>query len=72
MEEANEEWHSCCSNRTTDSHLMKYMTQLSVSFIILGFSIAQIARDVDNKEVYFSMISCIIGIYVPAPTHKKT
>ena len=67
----NEQWKSCCSERSTDSHLLKYITQLTVSFIILGFSVAQIARDVPNKEVYFSMISCIIGIYVPSPSHKK-
>lgn len=71
MEEKNEEWHSCCTRRTTDSNLMKYVTQLSVSFIVLGFSLVQIIRDVPNKDVYFAFISCIVGIYVPAPTHRK-
>jgi len=71
LEDQNEKWQSCCFNRTTDSHLMKYMTQLTVSIAILTFSMTQIIRDVPSKEVYFSMISCIIGIYIPAPSHKR-
>lgn len=67
----NEQWRSCCSSRTTDSHLMKYMTQISVSSVILIFSIVQIARGDDKLEMYFSLISFIMGVYLPAPTHKK-
>jgi hypothetical protein len=67
----NEKWQSCCSNRTTDSHLLKYVTQLGVSLTVLGFSMTQIIRDVGNKEIYFSLISFVVGVYLPSPSHKK-
>lgn len=70
METPNEEWEGCCSK--SDSHFVKYMAQLFISLTVLFFCIAMIIiKDGDKCDIYFSLISGIIGIYSPQPQIKK-
>lgn len=70
MEEPNEQWSGCCSK--TDSHFLKYLVQVIISLIILIFSIIMIViRNGGNCEVYFSIISAILGIFSPSPSMTK-
>ena len=62
------EWVVCCSN--SSSHFIKYLVQVIVSMTILGFAIAMIASGRDDA-VYWSLITLIVGVFVPSPTLAK-
>lgn len=62
------EWVVCCSN--SSSHAIKYLVQVIVSMTILGFAIAMIASGHDDA-VYWSLITLIVGVFVPSPTLAK-
>jgi len=69
MEEPNEQWAGCCSQ--TSSHFLKYIVQVIISAIILIFSIIMIViRNGEKCEVYFSIISAILGSS-PSPSMTK-
>ena len=66
----DEQWSGCCSK--TNSHFLKYIVQVIISIIILLFSIVMIViKDGIGCEVYFSIISAIMGIYSPSPSMNK-
>lgn len=66
----DEQWSGCCSK--TNSHFLKYIIQVIISIIILLFSIVMIViKDGIGCEVYFSIISAIMGIYSPSPSMNK-
>jgi len=63
----NKEWRLCCSH--SSKSFIKYIVMVIISIIVLLFSIFMI---IDNPEkdnsIYFSLISSILSLYVPAPT----
>jgi len=66
----NEEWGGCCSK--SDSHFVKYMAQLGISFTVLALCITMIIINRGERcEVYFSLISGIVGLYSPQPQIKR-
>ena len=66
----NEKINSCCSS--TPFYFTKYIILVIISFCILMFSMVQIIlHPNDANVVYFSLISHIIGIYIPAPKSEK-
>ena len=70
MEPINEDWSVCCSK--SNSQLVKYMAQLFISLTVLFFCIAMIIiKDGEKCDIYFSLISGIIGIYSPSPSFTK-
>jgi hypothetical protein len=60
-----DEWVGCCSR--TDKHLIKFIAQVAMGSCVIIFGMIQIIRDVENKNVYFSMISGTLGIFLPRP-----
>ena len=70
IKENNEQWTGCCSK--TDSSFLKYIVMVIICIIILFFSIIMIViKDGVECEVYFSMISAIMGIFAPSPSMNK-
>ena len=70
ISEPAEDWAGCCSH--TNSHFLKFIMMVLISIIILGFSIAMIImKDGVSCEVYFSLISAILGIFAPSPNIGK-
>ena len=70
QEQQQNSWEICCSK--SDSQFVKYMAQLFISLTVLFFCIAIIIiKKSENCEVYFSLISGIVGIYSPQPQIKK-
>ena len=70
MEPVNEEWHGCCSK--SDSQFIKYMAQLFISLTVLFFCIAIIIiKKGERCDIYFSLISGIVGLYSPSPSFNK-
>lgn len=65
----HERWGLCCSSVYKSE--VVFMIQILFLFTILIFSIVQITMKSDNLEIYFSLISSIIGILVPSPKMNK-
>ncbi len=64
---------NCCRGRTViNKDLLKYLSQVGFSLLILIFSLVQIIRldDTVDKSFYFSIVSLIIGVYLPQPTKE--
>ena len=64
-EKLKDEWTVCCSN--TNKHFLKYIVQVLFGVAVMLFAFIQVIRDVDQKEIYFSLISGIIGGFLPSP-----
>lgn len=60
-----DEWEGCCSR--TNRHYLKYMTQIAMGACVMVFSMAQIAREAPNREIYFSMLTGTLGLFLPHP-----
>ena len=60
-------WHTCCSK--TEPAFIKYISQLAISSIVLGFSIVMIANG-RTDAVYYSLISGVVGYFTPAPNMR--
>ena len=67
--ENDPEWNMCCSY--VHKSELTFFTQIIFLFTILIFSIIQIANNTDNKEMYFSLITGIMGIITPSPQFKR-
>jgi hypothetical protein len=64
------EWKSCCFN--LDKDFVKFFVQVAISLMILSLSIYKliIITDNDDKSLYVSLLTLILGIYTPQPTIK--
>lgn len=68
----DKEWKSCCF--TINKNFFKYMVQVSISIMILSLSIYKLVILTDNsdeKSLYTSLLTLILGIYSPVPSIKK-
>ena len=64
------EWQICCSH--SSKGFIKYIITVLISIITLGFSIFMIATNPDeDNAIYFSLLSSIITLYIPAPTLER-
>jgi len=64
--QVEKEWSLCCSKSSPSG--IKYVAQLSVASSVLLFSFIQIANTEDSREIYFSLISFVLGLVFPHPT----
>jgi hypothetical protein len=62
-------WRSCCFE--IDRNAVKFVTQVCFGASVIVFSMCQIARGVDNQEIYFSMLSGTLGLFLPHPNLKS-
>jgi hypothetical protein len=62
----------CCKmNKEISKPLLKYIVQINITMILLIYSMIQLNKeDSKSRELYISIISTIIGIYLPSPSHK--
>lgn len=58
------EYDTCCSK--TKSSFLKFVSQLFVSLVVLVYSLTMVALG-KNDSVYYSLITLIIGVYIPTP-----
>jgi hypothetical protein len=66
------EYRSCCFR--CDKELVKYLTAISISYIILGLSIYKliiINGSNEDKSIYISLITLILGIQTNGPIVKN-
>jgi hypothetical protein len=62
------QWKLCCSN--TSPEFMKFLVQVIFGAAICGFAMIMIATNKSggNNEIYFSMLSGTVGLFLPHPT----
>lgn len=60
-------WRSCCF--VVNKSMFKYATQCIICAMVLMFSMAQLFMGAgEDKSVYFSLISGILGLFSPGPS----
>ncbi len=70
VHEDDVQWRICCSH--SSKSFIKYVVTVIMSIIVLVFSIYMIATNPENdNSIYFSLMSSIIGMYMPQPTLDK-
>tara|TARA_R110002153_G_C12965491_1_gene460539 strand:+ start:242 stop:487 length:246 start_codon:yes stop_codon:yes gene_type:complete len=63
-------WSGCCSR--SNKEFVIFISQVSFGASLVLFSMIQISRgDVVNKEIYFSLLSLVIGTFLPNPKIKE-
>lgn len=65
-------WKSCCF--IINQNFLKYIVQVSISLMVITLSIYKlivIDDNSDEKSLYVSLLTLILGIYVPTPSVKK-
>jgi hypothetical protein len=60
-------WHTCCSK--TEPEFIKYISQLVVSLVVLILAVVKLCQG-SQDALYPSLLTLILGVYVPTPTHK--
>ena len=68
-EQLKNEWEFCCSRSSRDA--VKYMTQIGIASSILIFSFIRLSVTDDDKEIYYSLISFVLGVIFPSPSFAK-
>ena len=70
IHEDDVQWRICCSH--SSKSFIKYVVTVIMSIIVLVFSIYMIATNPENdNSIYFSLMSSILTLYVPAPSLDK-
>ena len=62
---------SCCSGSRISPEMTKYLVSVIFAASILSFSFIMIATTDQNREIYFNLISFIIGIFLKQPSPSK-
>ena len=63
-----DEWSGCCSK--TNKHFIKYITQITMGGAVMLFCMVQIGLGTENQEIYFSLLSGTLGLFLPHPQIK--
>lgn len=64
------EWQICCSK--SSKAFIKYLTTVCICMVVLIFSIIMVVTNPDkDNSIYFSLMSSIITLFIPAPTIEK-
>lgn len=65
-------WKSCCCGRT-DKRILAYVTQVGFGVMTAGFCMYKLSSDIScsDEHVYVSLLSAIIGVFLPAPSLGK-
>tara|TARA_R110000803_G_scaffold172626_1_gene235467 strand:+ start:210 stop:482 length:273 start_codon:yes stop_codon:yes gene_type:complete len=56
----------CCSGSKIDKRAVKFFSQLTISLIVIIFSLYQLYRET-NTDIYLSLLTMILGIFIDAP-----
>lgn len=67
-EKYKDEWSGCCSK--TNKHFLKYITQIMMGGSVMVFCMVQIGVGAENPEIYFSLLSGTLGLFLPHPQIK--
>lgn len=65
--ELPDQW-TCCSIRNKEE--IKYFIQCGFGLIVIGFSILQIVNQDVDRNVWVSLLSGTLGLFLPHPTMR--
>lgn len=62
-------WKSCCG-AVVDKRAVQFFVQLGVGGVVIVFCMVKIsiANPDEDKTVYFSLLSALVGYFIPSPT----
>ena len=62
-------WKSCCG-AVMDRRAVQFFVQLGVGAVVITFCMVKIcvAPEGENTTVYFSLLSALVGYFIPSPT----
>lgn len=62
-------WKSCCG-AVMDRRAVQFFVQLGVGSVVITFCMVKIcvAPEGENTTVYFSLLSALVGYFIPSPT----
>lgn len=63
---SRETWETCCSK--TNADFIKYIVQVTFGLIVLIFSMAMITMEIGNREIWYSSITMVVGLFFPHPS----
>lgn len=65
-------WKSCCCGKT-DRRILAYATQVGFGLMTAVFCMYKLSSDIScsDEHVYVSLLSAIIGVFLPAPSLGK-
>jgi len=66
--EQHDDW-ACCSLKNKDE--IKFFVQVGFGLIVVAFSIFQIIQDDSDKNVWISLLSGTLGLFLPNPSMAK-
>jgi hypothetical protein len=70
VDDDHTEWDICCSK--SSKAFIKYVSTVLMSVVVLIFCIIMVILHPDrDNSIYFSLISTVVGIYIPSPTIDK-
>jgi hypothetical protein len=64
-------WRSCCG-MLLDKRVLVFSSQFLITLMIISFSLFQLSIDntCEHQQFYASLITMLIGIYLPSPRVK--
>lgn len=75
MDEAkyHNEWHSCCTDKSTDARLLKWIAQVAFSSVAFGFAFAGLLTGGNDAltPFYTGLIGSIVGLHVNLDGYSK-
>jgi hypothetical protein len=66
----DDNWISTCcgTQKVISKGFTQYILQAFISLFVLSWSCYQISKNNDNLEIYFSLISSILSLYITPPS----
>ena len=63
------EWFCCCSNKPTDSRLLKYVFQMLLIMLVVVFCISMLLvnESCEAQATYTGILTLLIGLVLPGP-----
>lgn len=70
--EAVSQWHSCCTGKSTDSRLLRFVSQYSIMFMVIIFCLYELnqSKTCEDTTTYISLLTLILGVILPSPQSK--
>ena len=70
-EQRKQEWSSVCGR--VDKRMFKYIVQCLFGGSVMIYSMVQLAviEESQNREIYISLLSTTLGLFLPSPSNRR-
>lgn len=60
-------WNVCCRDGRTQRSFLRYVVQVFIGIATIAFCMAMIVTDSEGREVWLSLMTAVIGVFLPSP-----